>query len=103
MMDVKYEGSRNKPRSLSNASGLSFSSIQRAISGETAPNLDTVEAIANAFNVNVVELLVAQTALSETAEKFAAAATNLQKALTLDPSQLAETKDIVKAKEPDAR
>lgn len=57
MMDAVYSTSSNKPKSLTKDAGISLSSVQRALSGETAPNLDTVEAIAEAFRVQPNELL----------------------------------------------
>lgn len=58
MMEVAYPLSRNKPMSLARAAGISLSSVQRAISGETAPTLDTVEAISIALRVDPSDLLL---------------------------------------------
>ena len=58
MMEVAYPLSRNKPMSLARAAGISLSSVQRATSGETAPNLDTVEAIATALRITAYQLMI---------------------------------------------
>lgn len=57
LMDTRYPLSPNKPRSLAKDAGISLSSVQRAISGETAPTLDTVEAIADALRVDATYLI----------------------------------------------
>jgi transcriptional regulator with XRE-family HTH domain len=57
MMNERYAQSGNKAMSLAKDAGVSMSSIQRAIGGETAPNLDTVEAIAAALRVKPEYLL----------------------------------------------
>lgn len=57
MMGIKYESSSNKPKALAKDAGISLSSVQRAISGETAPNLDTVEAIVNALGSTPATML----------------------------------------------
>jgi transcriptional regulator with XRE-family HTH domain len=56
-MEALFATSPNKPKSLASAAGISLSSAQRAISGEVAPNLDTVEAIAGALKIRPSELL----------------------------------------------
>lgn len=58
LMEARYQLSSNKPKALANEAGISLSSVQRAISGDTAPTLDTVEAIANALRVSPSSLLV---------------------------------------------
>ena len=57
LMEIKYKASSNKPKALAKDAGISLSSVQRAISGETAPNLDTVEAIVNALGSNPAAML----------------------------------------------
>lgn len=57
LMALRYPLSANKPKSLAAAAGISLSSVQRAISGETAPTLDTVEAISIALRVAPHDLL----------------------------------------------
>lgn len=57
LMDVKYESSRNRPMSLAKDATVSLSSVQRAISGETAPTLDTLEAFAEVFSLTIGELV----------------------------------------------
>jgi DNA-binding phage protein len=57
LMDERYSTSQNKPMSLAKDAGISLSSVQRALSGETASNLDTLEAIAFALDVAPAELL----------------------------------------------
>ena len=57
LLVTRFPLSANRPKSLAKAAGISLSSVQRAISGETAPTLDTVEAIATALRVEAFELL----------------------------------------------
>jgi len=57
LMESKYLLSQNKPKSLSKDASVSLSSVQRALSGETAPTLDTLEAFAEVFNLTIGELV----------------------------------------------
>jgi transcriptional regulator with XRE-family HTH domain len=57
LLDVRFKDDPNKPKSLSKAAGISLSSVQRALSGDTAPTLDTVEAIASALRVEPHRLI----------------------------------------------
>lgn len=57
LLEKHYPNSRNRPRSLADDAGISLSSVQRALSGETAPTLDTLEAIAGVFKVTFSQLL----------------------------------------------
>lgn len=57
LMSVRFPLSPNKPKNLAAVAGISLSSVQRAISGETAPTLDTVEVIAMALRVSPSDLL----------------------------------------------
>lgn len=57
LMDSKYESSRNRPMSLAKDATVSLSSVQRALSGETAPTLDTLEAFAEVFALTIGELV----------------------------------------------
>ena len=54
----RFPLSANRPKALAVAAGISLSSVQRAISGETAPTLDTVEAISVALRVTPSTLLL---------------------------------------------
>lgn len=58
LMFDRFPLSTNRYKALALAAGISLSSVQRATSGETAPNLDTVEAIAAALKVSPSSLLV---------------------------------------------
>lgn len=57
LMDEKYAASKNRPMALSKEAHISLSSVQRALSGETAPNLDTLEALAGVFQITIGELV----------------------------------------------
>lgn len=57
LVDVRFAGSTNKPKSLAVTAGISLSSVQRALSGETSPTPDTVEAIADALHVDPHKLI----------------------------------------------
>lgn len=57
LLASKYKDSPNKPMALANDAGISLSSVQRAISGDAAPTLDTVEAIACALRVEPYRLI----------------------------------------------
>ena len=58
LMEVRFSESPNKPRALAVLSGVTLSTIQRALSAENASTLDTVEAIATAFNLLPHQMLV---------------------------------------------
>ena len=60
LLDVRFKGDPNKPKALSIAASISLSSVQRAISGDAAPTLDTVEAIASALRVDPYKLVQAR-------------------------------------------
>jgi hypothetical protein len=57
LLDDRFSGSANKPKALSVLAGISLSSVQRAVSGETSPTLDTVEAIADALQIEPHKLI----------------------------------------------
>lgn len=57
LMELRYPLGRNKPKSLAIEAGVSLSTVQRAIGGETAPTLDTVEAIADVFKISPARML----------------------------------------------
>lgn len=57
LMDMAYAESRNRPKDLAKNAGISLSSVQCAISGETAPTLDTLEALAHVFDLSIGELV----------------------------------------------
>jgi transcriptional regulator with XRE-family HTH domain len=57
VLNVRFPLSPNKPKALATAAGISLSSVQRALSGHTAPTLDTVEAISTALRVDPAELI----------------------------------------------
>lgn len=58
LMDQKYILSPNKPKSLAMDAGITLSSVQRALGGETSPTLDTVEVIASALDAKPESMLV---------------------------------------------
>ena len=60
LLDARYKDDPNKPKALTTAAGISLSSVQRALSGETAPTLDTVEAMAGALRVEPYRLIQAR-------------------------------------------
>lgn len=57
LMELRFEHSTNKPMAMAKTVGITLSSVQRVIGGETAPTLDTVEAIAEKLKVEVITLL----------------------------------------------
>jgi len=57
LMEQRFPLSPNKPKAMANAVGITLSSVQRVLSGETAPTLDTVEAISEQMKVDVITLL----------------------------------------------
>jgi len=77
-MAVKYHESPNKPKALAGDAGVTLSTIQRVLSTEYAPTLDTVEAIAVAFNLQPYQMLIKElkaakpTAVRATTRKQAA-------------------------------
>lgn len=71
LMEIKYETSSNKPKALAKDAGISLSSVQRAISGETAPNLDTVEAIVNALGSSPATMLQQEVTILQGADGHA--------------------------------
>lgn len=58
LIAVHYATSTNKPKSLASDAGVTLSTVQRALSAETAPTLDTVEAISKAFGLEPYQTLV---------------------------------------------
>lgn len=58
LIDDHYKESPNKPMALSKATGLSLSSVQRVLSAEAGASIDTLEAIANAFEISVYQLVL---------------------------------------------
>ena len=57
LMESRFKLSPNKPMAMAKTVGITLSSIQRVLSGESAPTLDTVEAIAERMKVSVTGLL----------------------------------------------
>lgn len=58
LIDDHYKESPNKPKALAKATGLSLSSVQRVLSAEAGASIDTLEAIANAFEISVYQLVL---------------------------------------------
>ena len=58
LMERHFKESRNRPKSLAEAAGVSTSTIQRVLSGEIGASLDNIEAIAAAFDLSVYQLLI---------------------------------------------
>lgn len=57
-MEVCFEQSTNRPKSLAKEAGMSLSSIQRILSTEQAPTTDALEKIAIALDVAPYQLLL---------------------------------------------
>lgn len=57
-MEVRYRESANQPRALAKDADISLSSVQRVIAGQTGPGVDTIECIANAFDLSLYQLLI---------------------------------------------
>jgi hypothetical protein len=58
LIDRHYKDSDNKPKALSKATGLSLSSVQRVLSAETGASIDTIEVIANVFELSAYQLVL---------------------------------------------
>lgn len=64
LMDLRFRESRNRPKALSEATGpagegrLSLSTVQRILDEETGASLDNLEAIADALDVSLYQLLI---------------------------------------------
>ncbi len=58
LMDLRFQSSTDRYMALAQLSGLAKSTVQRAVSGETAANLDTLYCLATALRVKPTDLLV---------------------------------------------
>lgn len=58
LIDHHYEESRNKPKALAEATGLTLSSVQRVLAADVGASIDTIEAIANVFDLAVYQLVL---------------------------------------------
>lgn len=61
LLDHHYRALPNltaRQRALEKASGMKFSTIQRACKGENGASLDTIEALAGALDLSVYQMLI---------------------------------------------
>ena len=58
LMDVRFQHAKDRYMALAELSGLAKSTVQRAVSGETAANLDTLYCLATALRVKPTDLLI---------------------------------------------
>ncbi len=58
LMKHHYPDSPNRPKALSKDAGVSLSTVQRVIDGETGATIDLIEALAGAFDLSVYQLLI---------------------------------------------
>lgn len=58
LIDHHYKDSENRPKALANDTGLSLSSVQRVLSAEAGASIDTIEVIANAFDLSTYHLVL---------------------------------------------
>lgn len=58
LIDHHYKHVDNKPKRLAEDAGVSLSSAQRVISAEVGASIDTLEAIANVFEISVYQLVL---------------------------------------------
>lgn len=58
LMTQEFSERDNKPLALAKAAGLSLSSVQRTLSGETGASIDTIERIALALGVSPYQLIL---------------------------------------------
>jgi DNA-binding phage protein len=58
LIDHHYKDSDNRPKALANDTGLSLSSVQRVLSAEAGASIDTIEVIANAFDLSTYHLVL---------------------------------------------
>jgi hypothetical protein len=58
LMEIHYRGSSNKPKALAADAGVSLSTIQRMLDLEAGASMDTIEAVAGAFQLSSYQLLV---------------------------------------------
>lgn len=58
MMNRRYAGSRNRPKSLAEDAGVTLSTVQRVLSCELGTSIDTIEALAAAFDTQPYQLLL---------------------------------------------
>lgn len=58
LIEHHYKDRDNRPRALANATGLSLSSVQRVLNAEAGASIDTIEVIANAFDLSTYHLVL---------------------------------------------
>ena len=58
LLDYHFSESSNKPLALAEKSGLSLSSIQRVLNVNVGSSIDSIESIAEAFDISVYQLLL---------------------------------------------
>lgn len=58
LVDRHYAMSTNRPKALAKDAGLSLSSVQRVLNAEAGASIDTMEVIANVFELSVYQLVL---------------------------------------------
>lgn len=58
LMRLSFKEKGNKPLALSKAAGISLSSVQRMLSGETGATLDNIHAVAEVLDVAMYQLFI---------------------------------------------
>lgn len=58
LMETHYRESRNRPKALAKDAGVTLSTIQRMLKAEVGASLDNIEAVADAFDISVYQLLI---------------------------------------------
>jgi transcriptional regulator with XRE-family HTH domain len=58
LIDHHYKDSDNRPKALATDTGLSLSSVQRVLNAEAGASIDTIEVIANAFDLSTYHLVL---------------------------------------------
>lgn len=58
LMALHYRDSPNKPMALAKDAGLSLSTVQRILAGQTGATLDNIESLAAAFQASAYQMLI---------------------------------------------
>lgn len=58
LMQKQYPNAGNKPGALAKSAGLSLSTVQRVLAQDQGASIDIIEALAEAFDVSVYQLLL---------------------------------------------
>jgi transcriptional regulator with XRE-family HTH domain len=58
LMELRFRTSPNKPLALAKRAGISLSSVQRVLNQQAGASIDTIEALAAAFDLSGYQLLI---------------------------------------------